>query len=573
MASSWRSIRKSGNEVWRTLTVDPSKDYTITGAPRVVKGMVLIGNGGAEFGVRGYLSAYDGKTGALRWRFYTVPGDPAAGFENKAMEAAAKTWKGQWWKYGGGGTVWDSFVFDPALNLVYMGVGNGGPWNQQIRSPGGGDNLYLSSIVAVNADTGEYVWHYQETPGDNWDFTATQQIMLADIEWKGAARKVLMQAPKNGFFFILDRVTGELLSAEPYTKVNWAKGYDASGRPIVVSEARYREKNFEVTPSALGGHNWQPMSYSPDTGLVYIPALRTSMPFKQPEDDWVFHPHHMNTGVDVPLAKMDSPLLMQILKDKVIRGELVAWDPRQQRRAWAYQHERTWNGGTLATASKLVFQGTADRKLMAFDAETGKPLWQYDTQLGIIAAPVTYAVNGEQYIAVPAKWGGVVPLALGMEPRPGLAKGRLLAFKIGGKDVLPPATDTSSARTPPPAMTLTDEASLRRGEHLFTQACAPCHGRDVVGGGTVPDLRRPVMPFDAFKRVVLDGDLKDSGMVGFRDLLDEQDTEKVYNYVLQQAHADYDEQEKLKDGGFFVRMKLWWYDKLSSVLAWLTEKS
>jgi mono/diheme cytochrome c family protein len=261
------------------------------------------------------------------------------------------------------------------------------------------------------------------------------------------------------------------------------------------------------------------------------------------------------------------------LKDKVIGGELVAWDPRQQRRAWAYQHERTWNGGTLATASKLVFQGTADRKLLAFDAETGKPLWQYDTQLGIIAAPMTYAVNGEQYIAVPAKWGGVVPLALGMEPRPGLGKGRLLAFKLGGKEVLPPATDPSSARTPPPAMTITDEASLKRGEHLFTQACAPCHGRDVVGGGTVPDLRRPVMPLEAFKRVVLDGALKDSGMVGFRDLLDEQDTEKVYNYVLKQAHADYDEHEKLKDGGIFVRMKLWWYDKLSSVLAWMTKKS
>ncbi|MCB1614453.1 MAG: PQQ-dependent dehydrogenase, methanol/ethanol family, partial [Pseudomonadales bacterium] len=276
--------RESGAEVWRTLTVDQSKDYTITGAPRVVKGRVLIGNGGAEYGVRGYLSAYDGETGELAWRFYTVPGNPADGFENEALEMAAKTWNGEWWKQGGGGTVWDSFSYDPQLNLVYIGVGNGSPWNHKIRSPGGGDNLFLSSIVAVNADTGEYVWHYQTTPGESWDFTAAQQIILADIEWNGEARKVLMQAPKNGFFFVIDRVTGEYLSAVPFTKVLWASGYDENGRPMEAEGIRFEKNKMLMMPSAVGGHNWHSMAYSPDTGLVYIPVIKAMMEYQQPEN-------------------------------------------------------------------------------------------------------------------------------------------------------------------------------------------------------------------------------------------------------------------------------------------------
>lgn len=564
--------RHTGREEWRTLTVDPEKDYAITGAPRVVKDMVLIGNGGAEYGVRGYLSAYDAKTGKQRWRFYTVPGNPADGFENDAMAMAAKTWNGEWWKYGGGGTVWDSFVYDPELNLVYIGVSNGGPWNQQIRSPGGGDNLFLSSIVAVNADTGDYVWHYQETPEDNWDYTATQQITLLDLEWKGQLRKVLVQAPKNGFFFVIDRVTGEFLSAVPFTKVKWADGYDEKGRPIIKEEAKYREKEFMMMPSAIGGHNWHPMSYSVDTGLVYIPATRAMMPFKQPEN-LVWYPHHQNPGVDVPGQALISPLFMQMLKNKLIRGELIAWNPQTQKAEWTYKHQRAWNGGTLATAGGLVFQGTATNEMMAFDAKSGEVLWNYPTRIGIIAAPVSYAVNGEQYIAVMAKWGGAGALALGLEPEPDLGNGRLLVFKLGGKTTLPELPVANTERYEPPAMTLTDEASLKEGEKLFTELCSICHGRDAVSGGNVPDLRRPVMPYDAFKAIVLDGALQERGMANFSDVLDEQKLQKIHSYVIRESRADYEEYQRLKEPGLINRLRLWWYDKLSNLVAWLADRA
>jgi len=267
---------KTGRKVWETLTVDQSKDYTITGAPRVVKGKVIIGNGGADFGVRGYVSAYDADTGKMLWRFWTVPGNPANGFENKTVEMIAKTWSGEWWKHGGGGTVWDSMAYDPALDLLYIGVGNGAPWNYQLRSDGKGDNLFLASIVALRPDTGEYVWHFQTTPGEDWDYTATQHMILVDLPIDGRVRRVLLQAPKNGFFYVLDRATGEFISGTPYVNVTWASGLDPkTGRPIEQPEARYSRtgKPLRVQPGAIGGHNWQPMSFSPSTGLVYLPAI------------------------------------------------------------------------------------------------------------------------------------------------------------------------------------------------------------------------------------------------------------------------------------------------------------
>ena len=264
----------TGEVEWSVGTVDPELPYTITGAPRVINGLVMIGNGGAEFGVRGFIAAYDYETGEEVWKFYTVPGNPENGFENEAMKMASKTWTGRHWEIGGGGgTVWDSMAYDPELDLMYIGVGNGTPWNQSIRSPEGGDNLFLSSIVALRPNTGEYVWHYQTTPGETWDYTATQHIILADLMLEGKIRKILMQAPKNGFFYVLDRVTGELISANNYTDVNWATHVDlATGRPVEVEGARYPEKPAMIFPSYLGGHNWHPMSYSPKTGLVYIPA-------------------------------------------------------------------------------------------------------------------------------------------------------------------------------------------------------------------------------------------------------------------------------------------------------------
>jgi len=566
--------RATGAEVWRTLTIDPAKDYSITGAPRVVKGRVLIGNGGAELGVRGYVSAYDVQTGELAWRFYTVPGNPADGFENAAMENAAKTWNGEWWKLGGGGTVWDSMAFDPQLNLVYIGVGNGSPWNQHIRSPGGGDNLYLSSIVALNADTGEYVWHYQTTPGEMWDYTATQQMILADIAWQGQTRQVIMQAPKNGFFFIVDRTSGEFLSAIPFAKVQWATHYDDNGRPVETPKARYQTEAISLTPAAIGSHNWHSMSYSPQTGLVYIPVLNSLMEYDPiPKSEFKPHERHFNIGVEIPGPQFIGPRFMQMLKEKVSRGELVAWDPRTQQRVWSYKHQRTWNGGTLATAGGLVFQGTADQQLMAFDATNGKVLWQHDLQLGVIAAPVTYRVNGEQYVAINAKWGGAFPLAFGVEPMPGLDKGRLLVFKLNGEAVLPEAERIAPKpfTAEPPALAITDKASLAQGKRLYDIYCARCHGNGAIGGGITPDLRHmDAAKHAVFKNIVHDGLLEFGGMVGFKDILDEQQTEQVRNYILQEAHASYEEQKAFE--GWWGKFRWWWYDKLSSLLAWLADK-
>ncbi len=298
----------TGKVAWQTTTVDQNQPYTITGAPRVANGKIIIGNGGAEYGVRGYVSAYDAETGKLAWRFYTVPGDPSKPQENAALERALPTWKGNdWWKYGGGGTVWDSIVYDPELNLLYVGTGNGSTWNRHVRSPGGGDNLYLASILAINPDNGELVWHYQTTPGDTWDYTAVQPMMLADLQIGGRLRKVLMQAPKNGFFYVIDRATGELLSADKYVEVNWASHVDmATGRPVEIAGADYEKAGAYIRPGPLGGHNWQAMSFSPATGLVYLPAQdngryyeqpKTVAEFKQMQGDPVKAPLPYNLGL------------------------------------------------------------------------------------------------------------------------------------------------------------------------------------------------------------------------------------------------------------------------------------
>ena len=265
----------TGKVVWEKDTlIDKEHSYTITGAPRVFNGKVVIGNGGAEYGARGYVTAYDAETGNQAWRWFTVPGDPSKPFEDESMAAAAKTWDpaGKYWINGGGGTAWDTITFDPDLNMVYIGTGNGSPWNRNIRSPSGGDNLYLASLVALNADTGKYVWHYQETPGDHWDYTSTQPMILADITIDGAPRKVILHAPKNGFFFVVDRTNGKFISAKNFVDVNWATGYDANGRPIEVAGGARRGKPFDSIPGPYGAHNWHPMSFNPQTGLVYLPA-------------------------------------------------------------------------------------------------------------------------------------------------------------------------------------------------------------------------------------------------------------------------------------------------------------
>lgn len=539
-----------GRPLWEVQAADISEyPYTITGAPRVAKGLVYIGNGGAEYGVRGSVSAFDVNTGELRWRFYTVPGDPAAGFENEAMARAAETWSGEWWNYGGGGTVWDSIVYDPELDQLYIGVGNGSPWNHKIRSPEGGDNLYLSSIVALDPDTGDYLWHYQETPGESWDYTATQHIMLATMEIDGQSRKVIWHAPKNGFFFIIDRENGELLSAEPYTKVNWASHYDmATGRPVETENARYDDGLALIRPSSMGAHNWQPMAYSPQTGYVYIPVIDALFGYRDAAD-YVHQWGQWNLGVPLEQDALPDPILAQLMVKKMTRGALLAWNPKTQQPAWRLEHKLTWNGGLLATAGGLVFQGTADGSVIAVNAKSGDRLWSFDAKTGVMGSPVTYRVDGEQYLTVVAGWGGAFGLIGGLEQSEGPPPSRVLTFKLGAQGSLP-ANPPKMIHEPPPRMT-DDAAVLTRGRQLYFRYCAGCHGNDVISNGAIPDLRHlPTAFHDNFNAIVLDGVMKKLGMVGFGDVLSEEDALAVHAYILEQANIDRELREQPQ----------WWRD-------------
>jgi quinohemoprotein ethanol dehydrogenase len=536
----------TGKEVWSVVTVDQAKPYTITGAPRVVKGKIIIGNGGADFGVRGYVSAYEHDTGKLAWRFYTVPGDPSKPFEAPILETAAKTWKGEWWKLGGGGTVWDSMAFDPELDLLYIGTGNGSPWNQKIRSPGGGDNLFLSSIVAIKPDTGEYVWHYQTTPGETWDYTSTQHMVLADLTIENQPRKVLMQAPKNGFFYVLDRTDGKLISAKAFATINWATSIDmATGRPVENPQARYTDPKqpFVAVPGPLGSHSWHPMSYSPRTGLVYIPANDTGYVYS---DKQGFQPVPVgfNTGIEPIYASMpqgDPKVKAAILAG--LRGYLRAWDPITQKEAWSVEHPGPWNSGVLSTAGDLVFQGNAMGLFNAYDARDGKLLWSAPAQTGIIAAPITYAINGEQYVAVVAGWGGAYPIAFGEANTKGSIsknRSRVLAFKLGGTSKLP---EDPAAPPVTPLPQIGDKESIAKGFAVFHTFCSVCHGDSAVGGGVITDLRWSRVPADstAFKAVVLEGTFKDRGMVSFAPVLSEADVEAVRAYISMRSNQSYAE--------------------------------
>lgn len=556
----------SGEVVWEVSAADTQKyPYTITGAPRVFKDKVLIGNGGAEYGARGFVAAFDVNTGKELWRFYTVPGNPADGFENDAMEKAAATWNGQWWEYGGGGTVWDSMVYDPELDQLYIGVGNGSPWNQKIRSPGGGDNLYLSSIVALNPDTGEYLWHYQETPGESWDFTATQHIMLADMEWQGETRKVIWQAPKNGFFFIIDRETGKLLSAEPYARVNWATHYDmTTGRPVETERARYANGPEFIRPSSMGAHNWHPMAYSPDTGLVYIPAIDAL--FKYEDVEGYLHKWgQWNLGVKLEQDAAPNHILAQLMMKQVTTGSLLAWNPATQSPAWTVEHPLPWNGGILATAGNLVFQGTATGEFRAYTADTGEQRWAFDARTGVMAAPVTYTVDGEQYLTVLAGWGGAFGLIAGIESATEPPPSRILTFKLGAAGELPENPLRQISEAPEPGNV--SKEGLAKGRTLYHEYCAGCHGTDAVSNGSVPDLRRlPGVYYDNFDKIVLDGMMRKLGMVGFKDVLTEEDSAKIKAYVLTQARAD---REIRETPSWWMSVKMAFYNVVASILGWI----
>ncbi len=529
---------QSGEEIWSVLTVDLSQPYTITGAPRVAEGLVFIGNGGAEFGVRGYVTAYDIETGEQRWRFYTVPGNPADGFESDTMAMAAETWQGEWWTLGGGGTAWDSMAYDPDLGLLYIGTGNSSPWNPQIRSEGVGDNLFVSSIVALDADTGEYVWHYQTTPGDAWDFTATQHMILADLEIDGAMRQVIMQAPKNGFFYVIDRATGEFISGENFVPVTWADGIDPeTGRPNILDSARYWETGevSVVSPAFLGGHNWHPMSYNPETGLVYLPAQEISFPYSA-DNNFEAKELAANLGIDTSVARLpDDPDVIEAVKAATL-GHLAAWDPVAQEERWRVQYPGLWNGGVLSTAGDLVFQGTAAGFLKAYDTSTGTELWEYPTQAGVVAPPVTYEVDGEQYLTVMAGWGGIGPMILGplsLNSGQTLDNSRILTFKLGGEAALPDY-QLPSPELPDLSGVEIDMDMAEQGFLVYDRYCGACHGAGAVGSGVIQDLR--YSPFSAdsagFASVVLDGIFSDRGMVGFGSELDAEDAEAIRQYIL-----------------------------------------
>jgi PQQ-dependent dehydrogenase (methanol/ethanol family) len=391
--------REHGTVVWNRQTTPTGTDYSITMAPRVVKGNVIIGNSGAEYGVRGYVSAYDAETGEMAWRFYTVPGNPADGFENEAMRRAAETWTGQWWIVGGGGTVWDGMAYDPVLDLIYIGTGNGAPWSRDERSPGGGDNLYLSSIVALRAETGEYVWHYQTTPGDDWDYTAVQPLMLLDLEIDGRQRPVIVQAPKNGFFYVLDRITGEFISAEGFAEdITWATGVDQeTGRPIETPEARYGQtgRGVYLSPGPLGAHNWWPMSWNPSTGLVYLPMQNTNFYYVRQTVE--YRQGQWNTGTGRGSAGVERPPISEP------RTALKAWDPVTNSQRWMAPAVGG-NGGSMSTGGNLVFWGYGDR-FVALDARDGRELWSHQVGNGT-GTPVTYELDGIQYVTILAGAAG-----------------------------------------------------------------------------------------------------------------------------------------------------------------------
>ena len=528
----------TGKENWSVQSTPTDGNYSITGAPRIVKDMVIIGNGGGELGVRGYISAYDVSSGEMRWRFYTVPGDRNKPQESEALEKALSSWSGdEWYKLGGGGgTVWDTLVFDPDLDILYIGTGNGSPWNRDLRSPGGGDNLYLSSIVAINPNDGKYIWHYQTTPKENWDYTATQQLILAELTIKGEERKIIMQAPKNGFFYVLDRVTGELLSAEKFGHVTWATHVDmATGRPVESEFADYQKNGGSyLWPSPFGAHNWQPMSYSQKTGYIYIPVQSFPAYFTG-QKEVRYLENRWNTGVDLnEIRGPQSWVAGRAVMDALVYGELVAWDPIKNERAWTVRHPKPSNGGTLSTAGNLVFQGTWDGVFTAYDAANGDQLWQYQSDSAILAGPITYELDGDQYVAVAQGSGGVVMLTIGDEVRKNTVnQNRLLVFKRGKSEKgFLPIDDSVVQIQPLYGHSDIDDATIKNGEYLYHTNCASCHGIDATSNYVVPDLRYMTeKTHEDFATIVLGGSLTHKGMIGFYETLNLDDVNMIHEYL------------------------------------------
>ncbi len=524
---------KTGGLLWSVETTASGSAQTITGAPRAFDGKVVIGNGGADFGARGYVSAYDAATGHQVWRFYTAPGSPEENRGDAAMEKAAATWSGSFWKTGTGGGPWDSITFDKALNRIYVGTGNAAPYDPEQRSPGGGDNLYTASIVALDADTGKYVWHYQLNPRDSWDFDSAAQMSLAELLIDGRRRKVLIQAPKNGFLYVIDRTNGKVISAGKIGKVTWADHIDvATGRPAEAADIRYQNGPVTIWPSPLGAHNWQSMSFSPKTGLVYIPYMQLGMRYAKGQ----------GKGKDVSIVGISMSIVEAGPQDR--KGALIAYDPLQQKVRWRVQHTYFWNGGTLATAGNLVFQGAADGYFSAYDALTGKALWRFNAGLGIISAPISYSVGGVQYVSVLVGYGGSNSAGdvmnagwkYGAQPR------RLLSFRLDGAASLPPSAPPDFTLHPvKDSFTATGTADAGAeagaGQLLFTVNCGACHGLSAISAGApAPDLRESPIAMDpaGLWAVVHDGALLERGMPRFEQL-DAAQVRQIQAYIRSRA--------------------------------------
>jgi quinohemoprotein ethanol dehydrogenase len=528
---------RTGKLKWSVETLPPGPNrYNVSGAPRTFNGKVIIGNGGGDMLMRGFVTAYDQATGKQAWRFYTVPGSPEENRGDPVMEMAARTWGGEYWKVGGGGgTVWHGMTFDPELARIYIGTSNGGPYNPRLRSPGGGDNLFLTSIVALDASTGKYVWHYQVNPGESWDYKATANMIATTLTIGGRPRKVLMQAPTNGFFYVLDRETGKLISAEKIGKVTWAERIDlATGRPVEAPGIRYEDASIKLWPGFLGAHNWQDMAYNPKSGLVYIPTMQMGGYYSAKEEPGHFF---FNGATAEPYVG-----------DGDNTGALLAWDPVAQKARWKVPLDTLWNGGALATAGNLVFQGTADGWFTAYDALTGKRLWRFDAGFGIVAAPMSYEVGGRQYVSVLVGYGGTTGALspwLDIGWKYNSAPRRLLTFALGGKARLPKSAgrDFTVHALDDPAVVL-DPASVKAGEQLGMM-CGMCHGMGMRSSGSpAPDLRESAvaMSEDALWSVLHDGALAPRGMPAFPALTRAQ-VRNLQDYIRQTARDALNKQQ------------------------------
>ncbi len=520
---------KTGKPLWTAQTVSLTSGQTVTGAPRVFAGKVIIGQGGADFGQRGYVTAYDAATGKQVWRFYVVPASPAQNAGDPAMELAAKTWSPDFWKTtGGGGGPWDSITYDAELNRIYVGTANASPYDPSVRSPGLGTNLFTASIVALDADTGKYLWHYQVVPRDEWDYDCTQQITLADLKINGKPRKVLMQAPKDGFFYVLDRETGKLISAGKLGKVTWASGIDMkTGIPIETPHDRYDVSGNTgkslVWPASMGEHSWQSMSYSPRTGLVYIPTMQLGLSITKNEPQ----------AGGFQLGPISILGVKQDENDDT--GSLLAWDPVQQKPVWRVQHAALWNGGALATAGNVVFQGTADGQFAAYDALTGAKLWSQGAGGGVIASPMSYTAGAKQYVTLLVGYGGQTA-AWGAKMNVGWKWGQpryLLAYALGGTAPPPPTPPRTFAvhALDDPKFT-PDPAKVALGGGLYIM-CGACHGLNLISSGApAPDLRESYIALnpDEFYKVVHDGILIQAGMPRF-DFLSQDQVTALYSYI------------------------------------------